>query len=100
MKLSQRDIRIIEDVFASIASGETITRTAEIFRLGKHGMQALSATLTTLERIGVTVPKRPSAGERRAKDWAEFLAWKASQNKPDQYAPIVSRNGAAPHYAD
>lgn len=94
MKLSQEDIEIIEGILTRVENGDAAAHIARGLGLGKYGQQQISATLCVLERAGVRVPPRLSAGERKAAEWREFQEWKRQRETGSASPRLLRPNGS------
>jgi hypothetical protein len=82
MKLSSRDIAIIEDLLTQREQGKTNAELAKACGLKKpYYSQAFATMFSTLKSAGVNVPAAISRGEQMKRELAEFRAWKAAQAK-------------------
>lgn len=80
MKLSTRDIAIIEDAMTQRETGAANSEIASAYGLqGKFAAQRLAAMFQGLSLIGVNVPKSTVPRGINAKEYAEFRAWKMQQ---------------------
>lgn len=110
MKLSTRDIAIIEDLLTLREEGKTGAEVAKTYGIkGNSGPQLILNTLAGLKSIGVNVPAAPSVSETRKREWAEFQAWRSAQRKAAESTliPAAARpdtlfrpNGNAASYTD
>lgn len=95
MKLSSRDIAIIEDALTQRENGATNAEIAAAYGLKRaYAKNSLASLFQGLAMVGVNVPKPITRGETLKRELAEFRAWKAAQARKTE-STLIPR-GASP----